>query len=368
MNLDFAALLLGLGRDFAFQIANAARAPGDYLFATLLPEQNRFTYDVKSGTMTIRATMAGLAAMDSPYPPGGMIDSSKFAESTLKIANEIPLSEQALRTLQDMMLRLGNSAPTNEIILQNLLNFVQKVIVQPHLDTAEWLRSRALVTGAIQWTFGDIVINVDYGIPTANKLTARVGADGYGGATSKFWTDDRAARRILKRLRARIAHPDTIDMIRYNTANEVVTVAEDATGVTLRRVIADGSQFTRDAGDVVRLIPYDKEAEILDPDNPGQTIVIPFMPTGKVLWIGENVVNGFNIGVDQGSTQDPALNNRLGYTHIAPTVEGGGRPGRWANVFTPQNEPYKIHGRGASNLLPVLEAPGKVVIGTTDMT
>lgn len=367
MNLDFAALLLGLGRDFAFQIANAARAPGDYLFATLLPEQNRFSYHVQTGTMTIRATMAGLAAMDSPYPPGGMVDSSKFAEQTIKIANEIPLSEQALRTLQDMMLRLGNSAPTNEVILQNVLNFVQKVIVQPHLDTAEWLRSRALVTGLLQWTFGDIVVNVDYNVPAGNKLTARTGNDGYGGSTSKFWTDERAARRILKRVRARIANPETIDMIRYNTANDVVTVAEDGGLITLRRIVPDTATFTADAGDVVRLIAYDKEAEILDPDNPGQTIKIPFMPTGKVLWIGDNVVNGFNIGVDQGSTLDPALNNRLGFTHIAPTVEGGGRPGRWANVFTPQNEPYKIHGRGVTNLLPVIEAPSKIVIGTTDM-
>jgi len=367
MHINFAALLLGLGADFAFQIANAARTPGDYLFATLLPEQNRFSYHVQSGTMTIRATMAGLAGMDSPYPPGGLIDSSKFAEQTAKIANQIPLNEQTLRQLQEIMLRLGASnAPTNDVILSNLLNFVQKVVVQPHMDTAEWLRGQALVFGELDWTFGDIHLEVDYNVPSGNMLTPRTGNDGYGGSASKFWTDERAARRILKRVRARIANPETIDMIRYNSANEVVTISENGSSIQIRRINSDG-QFTNDAGDVITIISYDKEADVLDPANLAVPIKVPFMPTGKVLWVGDNVVDGFNVGVDQGSTIDPSANNRLGYTHIAPTVEGGGRPGRWANVFTPPHEPYQIVGRGVTNLLPVIEAPGKIVVGTTDM-
>lgn len=375
MHLNFGALLAGLGRDFAFRIANAARAPGDYLFATLLPEEQRFTYHVESGTMTIRATMAGLVGMDSPYPPGGVIDSSKFEEQTLKIANEIPLTEQALRTLQDMMLRLsiGGSSPTNDVITRNLLNFVQKVIVQPHLDTAEWLRGQALVTGKVQWTFGGITIDVDYGVPgggvhdgAANFLTHRTGNDGYGGTTSKFWTDWRAAKRILKSVRAVIAHSTTIDEIRYNEENQLVTLSEDGAGVRLRKVTeVGGADFTRDAGDVVNLIAYDREAEVLDPANPAVPKKIPFMPVGKLLFVGNNTIEGFSVGVDEGSTEDPNRNNRLGYTHIAPTVEGDGRPGRWANVFSPEHEPYKIIGRGASNLLPVIEAPTKVVVAST---
>jgi len=367
MNVNFRAILATLGNAAAFRIANTARPAADYLFAQLLPEEPRFGYNIEAGTMTIKATMAGLVGMDSPYPPGGAVETTTFAERTAKIANQVALNEQTLRHIQEMVMRLQfNRQPTLEALQQTVLNFVDKIIVQPHLDTMEWLRSRALVYGEIDWTFGKIKLEVDYGVPSGNFLTARTGTAGYGGSASMFWTDVREIRRILKSVRAIIAHPTLIDVIRYNAANNVVTIAEDANGVTLRRVNSEGA-FTQDAGDVVRLVSYDKEADILDPATPGTTVNLPFMPTTKLLGVGNNVVSGFGIGVDQGGTEDPNRNNRLGYTHIAPTIEGGGRPGRWSNVFTPEHEPYALIGRGVTNGLPVLEAPSKVVVGTTEL-
>lgn len=368
MNVNFRAILATLGPNAAFRLANTARPASDYLFAQLLPEEPRFGYNVESGSMTIRATMAGLVGMDSPYPPGGAIETTTFAERTAKIANQVPLNEQTLRHIQEMVMRLQfNRQPTVEALQNTVLNFIEKIIVQPHLDTMEWLRAQALTAGAIDWTFGKIRLEVDYGIPSANVLTPRTGNDAYGGSTSKFWTDVREIRRILKNVRAIIVHPTLLDIIRYNAANDVVTIAEDANGVTLRRINADG-QFTQDVADVVRLISYDKEADVLDPANPGTVIHLPFMPATKMIGIGNNVVSGFAVGVDQGGTEDPNRNNRLGYTHIAPTIEGGGRPGRWSNVFTPEHEPYALIGRGVTNGLPVLEAPDKVVIAETTVS
>lgn len=365
MFINFAALIAALGPGAAAVIANRARTPANYLFNTFLPERARYGYSIQSGNVTIRATMAGLVGMDSPYPPGGAITSTSLSERTAKIANEIPINEQTMRTLQEMLLHLQvSNAPTNDVVLTQLLNFVAKVIVQPHLDTAEWMRGRALTTGRLQWTMNGIILDVDYGMPSANLLTARAGNDAYGGSTSKFHTDWKAARRILKRVRAVIAHPTTIDEIRFNTVNQLVTIREDENGVTLRRTNSDGS-FTSDALDVMTFIPYDLEAEVIDPAAPGGTKTIPFMEVGKVIFVAPNTVSGFAVNVDEGSTEDPNRSNELGYTHIAPTVEGGGVPGRWADLFTPQHEPYKVIGRGASNLLPVLEAADKVVVATT---
>jgi hypothetical protein len=103
MNFNFAVALAALGLGAAFRIANEARTPADYLFASLLPEQNRSTYTISSGQMIVRATMAGLVGMDSPYPPSGIIDLSTFLERTAKVANNTTLTEQALRELQAML-------------------------------------------------------------------------------------------------------------------------------------------------------------------------------------------------------------------------------------------------------------------------
>jgi hypothetical protein len=311
--------------------------------------------------------MAGLAGMDSPYPETGVVEISTFDENTAKIASTVRMTEAVMRQLQQMMMQLQLSGqPTNEVMAREALNFLDKVIVQGHLDTAEWLRGQALCTGMIDWTFNGKRLQVDYGIPTANKLTARTGNDGYGGSASKFWTDVRAIRRILKDVRGILVHPDTLDMIRYNPANNLVAVSEVNGAVTFRKVNGQG-QFTQDTGDSVTLISYGLEGEVEDPANAGKSLKVPFMLRGTMVGLGNNTTNGYQVGAAVGQGSTPAPQNTLGYTHLAPTVEGGGRPGRWADLYTPQNEPWQLVARGAQNIMPVVEAPEKIVIGKSDM-
>lgn len=366
MWLNFAAVIAALGANAAFRIANAARVPGDYLFATLLPERNLYSYNVEAGGMTVRGTMAGMVGMDSPYPPGGFIDISTFAEKTTKIANEVALSEQALRTLQEMVMRLAiNRQPTTQVVTDEVLNFLNKVVLQPHMDRMEWLRGQAL-RGSINWEFGGKQLSISYGIPTANILTQRTGNDGYGGSSSKLWEDVSALRRVLRqRNRAIIATSATIDLIRYNPANSLATINEVNGVFTFRRLNTQG-QFTQDVGDQFSLIAYDKEGEIIDPANPAQTIKVPFHKDGVLLAIGENGQSGYVPGMGSNDQSDDAIN--LGYTHIAPTTEGGGAPGRWAQLYTPEAAPWSLRGRAVTNGLPVIEAPDKIAIARTDMT
>jgi hypothetical protein len=372
MYLNFVEAIATLGPDAAFRIANAARPTANYLFATILPEMAKETYHIDSGTMTIRTTMAGLVGMDSPYPPGGAVEVSTFMEQSAKIAIDATLHEATLRELQQMMMRLALSgANTNEALAQQALNFLEKVVVQASLDTAEWLRGQALVTGGIDWTFNKKHLLVNYGIPTAHILTHRTGNDAYGGSASKFWTDWRAGQRALRyNVRAAIANSATVDAIVDNPVNAVEIVSQNENTLTVRRynTIGGNTVPSTDARDRMTIITYDEEGEILDPLNPGQTILVPFMTAGKLLFVGNNprANRGFRVG--EGSTDDPVNEVALGYYHLAPTVEGGGKPGRWSRLFTPQNEPWQLKGQGVGNELPVIENADLIAVASTALS
>lgn len=366
MELNFIEAITALGPRAAFRIANATRPPTNYLFNTLLPEMNKPSYYVDSGNMTVRSTMAGLVGMDSPYPPGGVVEVSTFLEQSAKMAIDVALTEGALRQIQEMLAQvMMNGGSSQEALSQEALNFLNKVILQALMDRAEWLRGQALITGAIDWTFNKKNLSVDYGIPTANFLTARTSNDAYNGNTSKFWTDVRAAQRLLRyNVRAVIAHSDTINAIVDNTANNALIVNQSVGGMTIRRYkdVEGNTVPSADTRDSITLIAYDEEGEIFDPTDPSSTITVPFMTTGKLLFIGNNNRSGYRVG--QGSTDDPTEDLALGYFHLAPTVEGGA-PGRWARLYTPQDEPWQLRGQGVMNALPVIEAPKKIVVATS---
>jgi hypothetical protein len=363
MFVNFQAIIATLGQGATFTIANQTRAPGDYLFETLLPERNLWSYQAESGSMTIRATMAGLVGSDSSYPPGGVIDASTFIEQIAKIANLVMLTEGTLRQLQQMMLSLQiNNQPTTETLQREVLNFLDKVVIQPHIDTFEWLRGQALCHGAINWTFNNKDLVIDYGVPAGNILPVRTAAshEAYFDTASKFWADVQSIRRTLRAngVRAILVHPDTVDDIRFNPVNELAVVNESNSSIT--------GTFTQDVGDQVTLVVYGNEAEVLDPADTSKTLRIPFMERGKLVGIGNNQNNGFRVGM--GGTLDPNANLELGYTHIGPTIEGGGRPGRWADLRSPDDRPWSLEGRAVTNGLPVIEAPEKIVIATTEMS
>lgn len=366
MNLNFADAIASLGRNAAFTIARAARAPGDYLFNTLLPDREQATYSVENGNMTIRPTMPGLVGMDSPYPPAGAVEVSTFLERTAKLAHEVPMTEQALRLLQDTLMRLGvGGASTNERLVEEALGFLSGVIIQPHLDIREWLKGQALAYGEIDWAFNKKELKVDYGV--TNKLTARTGNDAYGGSESKFWDDVRLIRRALRgysEIRI-LAHPDTIDAAQYNPANAMATIAEGDGSVAFQRY-AEGNAgvLSADANDRVTLIKYGLEGEVLLPS--GETAIVPFLDRGKMVGVGIGRRRGGYV-VGQGAAEDPLAGVALGYGHVAPTVEGGGQPGLWADLFTPERQPWQLVGRAAQNFLPVIEDPDGVVIATTEM-
>lgn len=362
----------GGGADPAFRIINGARTPADYLWEQFLPTRQVNTYDVKAGALKIVPTMAGLVGMDSPPAPGGIMDVATFIGSTAKIGQIHTLTEGFMRDLHQFLQAMRSDIERDEAMVRTAMNFINLLMLQSLLDREEALRGELFTTAFTDWTFNGKNLAVDYGVPTGNILTSRTGNDRYGGSTSKFWTDYRNARSILKgQVRAVIAHPDTIDQIVSNDVNKIITTSDNFAGpvriIKNVGVLATGPLIeSPDARDATTIIGYGKEGSILDPANPGETISVPFCMTGRVVVIGNAPPQGF--GVDQGATEEQVEDSvALGYSHLAPTVEGKGVVGRYARVWTPDEEDWQLRGKTVENFLPVLTAPTRVVIMRTDM-
>lgn len=288
----FSDALDELEDEFAFRIANEARPQSDYVLTDVLPENNRRTYNVESGSMTIRPTMAGLTAMDSPYAPSGHAEVSTFLEKTAKITNEVSFPEGALRELQREVRSLDiTTAQAKEAVVQEVFNFTAKVLVQSHIDTAEYLRGQALMYGNIDWTFGDVNLNIDYGIPNEHVLNTRTisSGDAYSESGSTFWADHKQAVQALGfNYQGPYMHYNTFQAIIENEANDIQIVEENAPVFQIARFRRDENgnrteMLSRDTRDRASVVVYSQEAEIIDPANPEQTQTVPFIEPGRIF-------------------------------------------------------------------------------------
>lgn len=369
MEFDLRSAIDSLDTQQVFDIANGARPAADYLFNSILPSRNENSYYIDEGSMTIKTTMAGMSGMDSRYAPGGAVSVSEFSGQTGKLTITAGLNEKMLRTLQEFLARQGTVAASTQFIQSNALNFTNKMVAQALLDREEWLKGQALFTGALAWTFNGKSMVANYGVPAANFLSQRTGNDAWDETTSKFWEDIAELQRVLKyEVEAYIAHPDTVAAVLGNAEVnkiELVRFDQNAGRFTIRKfqTIAGNTVRSTDPRDEITLIAYGKEAEILNAG--GGTTTIPFCPSGAILAIGRvNNDNVFRIG--QGSTEEPAP-FALGYGHVAPTVEGGGRPGRWSRVYVPEKEPWQFIAEGAENFLPVIEEPTLIAVASSEI-
>lgn len=372
MLLDFQAALADarIGGNAGLNVlSNAARTPAEYLLATVLPERDVASYVAKGGSMTVRSTMAGAVGMDSKYPEGGAMSMATFMEEIAKIAIQNRLQEATIRELQAIAAQiLLRGASTTDLAVNTVLNFVRKLLLQPHYDRREWLRGQALFTGAIDWQFNGVSLTVDYGVPSANILATRTGTSAYDGSASVFWSDVRAARQKQgASYRGPIATRATVDAIIYNEANKI-TVLGDADGsVSIVRYVGDVDGLrpqSTDARERTTIIVYDKEGEVWDLANPGQTIKVPLIPDGVLGFFASNDRSGEFIP-GEGATDDPENDRALGYSHIGPTVENQGRTGIWTDVYVPEAMKMQLHGQSVETFLPVIENPDKIFLTST---
>lgn len=380
MQFNFAEIIANLNArlprsdNFAFKVARSTVIPSDYVLNTILPQETRTDFHIDGGTMTFTPTMLGMVPMDEPYPPFGAMESSKFFENTTKLAGQIHIPEKTLRELYSWMQNLtalgvadGRSlgsiaSDVNGRLLDTVMNFAM-FITRAHWDTYEWLRGMALTTGALSWTFGKIPLNVDYNIPAANIRTARTGNDAYQGSSSKLWEDIRWLYTKLSNFRI-IMNSNTWYSMIDNSVNNIRVVVNDGFQREFVRIVGSTETNSTDVRDRVRVQIYDRSASVLKTD--GSLGIKQVIPDGKIIVVGETNPDG--IELTMGSSTDPNNTLRLGYTHIAPTVEGQMRPGIWSRIYSPEGKPMQVLGETAVNMLPVILNPKRLVILTTEVS
>ena len=373
--MNFAAELMtalkDISPDAVAQFARERRPTSAYLFNSILPEQNSYDFHVEQGYAVVRSTVAMPVAPGAELPNTGIVEIGTGIESLIKVGLKVPFAEGALIQLYNLARKLNSASRGKETLVRTMLNFVDKMLIQPQLDAAELLRAMALVNGQIKWTANGATYQVDYGFDSTHFLPTRTVASGeaYGEAGSKFWDDVMQARRILRYAPMyAILHPETMDAIVSNRdGNQVLVVDEGDDGVmTITRYVnlAGNTMPDPDRRYRIRLVPYGDEAEILNPD--GATSYVPFMKRGKVLFIAEGRPERVWRVIDTGSTEEPTPVT-IGYTHVGPTVEGNFEAGRFARVYTPQDKPNEIIGESVANLLPVVDDPNRLVIATTEL-
>lgn len=377
MQFDFAAVInslnggLPFGDNFSFANTRGRVVPADYLFNTILPQEEKPSYNVSGGTMRIFPTMAGQMPMDTPPPPIGAIETTTFMENTSKIGGQMHFPEERLRDLQqwatyqrsvgitDGIGLDGIASLEKERLVQTLLGF-SDILLKSQWDTYEWLRGQALTLGALDWTYGEIDLRVDYGVPAGNKIS-RTSTNAYWNTGSKFWSDIRTVYTKLNNFTI-LMNSRTYYSIIDNDVNKIRVVDSEGSVRSFVRYTGTIESSSTDVRDRVRIVLYDKSGSVINAK--GALQAVPFLPDGKIVIVGEQQPDGFEL--TQGSTPDPSNLLRLGYTHIAPTVEGG-RMGIWSRVFTPEAKPYQLFGETVSNGLPVITNPKKVMILTTEM-
>ena len=380
MQFNFAAIIEQLNArlpksdNFAFRIARASVVPADYVFNSILPQEDRMGYHVDGGTMTITPTMLGMVPMDSPYPPMGAISTTTFFENTTKLGGQMFFPEKFQRDLiswEQSIASLGfnDGASTGSIAssinarrLEAVIGFAN-MVAKAHWDTNEFLRGQALTLGLLNWTYSDIPLSVNYNVPSANLPAQRTGTAAYNGSASTFWTDIRWVYTKLENPQF-IMNTNTWLAIIGQAANNIRVVVNEGGVREIVRFVGTTETNSTDMRDRVRIVIYNKSGSVIKAD--GTLQAKPFLPDGKIICVGRATPDGFEF--TQGSVANPDNDLRLGYTHIAPTIEGQGRPGPWARIFVPEARPYQLIAETAGNMLPVILNPNRLVVLDTTIT
>ncbi len=376
----FATIIGSLNQARIVELANQPVDRGEYLLESVLPEERVADFTARTGSFKVIPVMAGLVGMDSPYTPGGYFEATSFTQGTIKSALRIELPEAFQREVMQMaqQIQLGNVAGNlRDYLLDRFLNWLEVGGEQGLLDRREYTRGLALSTGQIQTTEGDgenkKTIAIDFELPASNRPAKFTAANGFGGTTSQFKSVVRTARRALRGgLRAIVMSDDTLNMILDNPAHGFVVTAESLSPqgnirtVQVQTAVYQGGQtitpaIDRDVNATLTLIGYSRTVNLRT--TAGTLIETQAFPDGVVSFIGNN--SRLSRQTVQGGVVQRI--NALGYTHIAPTVEGGLVPGVYLNAYVDPNRPWEIRAHGAQNFLPILEEPKALYIAQTDM-
>jgi hypothetical protein len=375
MKFTFAEIINALNteskrQNYAFDVALGLNPPSDYKFITeVLPMQNKPDFHIAGGSMRLFVGMAAPVPMDSTPPKLGQMEASTFSEETAKFGGRIDMIEKDQRELMSNMANLSlTGASDSEVrgLLSNKALAFASMFPRAHWSTMEYLATRAIQDGALAIQVNGAPVNVNYGFPSGTIFTERTGTSAYNGSASVFWNDIKLVYDRLSNPRF-IMNSNTWRAIASQAFNSLDVVG-DSFGMTRTFQKFRGSLERQSSDPRERMTAqiYDGSGALINYDNVGGVTNHQYIDDGKIICIGEPKPDGFTL--DLSGTDDPTNEWALGYTHIAPTVEGLGRSGLWSKVYVPEDRPMQLRGLTFGNYLPVIINPKRLVILRTTIS
>jgi hypothetical protein len=156
---------------------------------------------------------------------------------------------------------------------------------------------------------------------------------------------------------------NTYRSIVENDANGIQEIDITGDNRRLARYRENAVNQKRDANETMSVRIYDKGGSVMKLNQTTKTIDLQhklFVKDGRVICVGQQQQS--QIELLYGATDDIDSTLRLGYTHVAPTVEGMMVPGEWMRIYTPEGKPYQVLAETAVNFLPAILNPKKLII------
>jgi hypothetical protein len=153
------------GEEFLGYVENVPPAR-PYILSRFLPNESiydlKFAYNVINKQYTRTASITGFNS-DAPL---------RDKDGLSQAFGEVAKVQHGFRLNEEELLRFTHPRRPEE--KQKAIDYVYDQtdnLVQGVYDIEEWMRAQVLYKGVLVYSENDVVINVDYGIPAASKLT-----------------------------------------------------------------------------------------------------------------------------------------------------------------------------------------------------
>ena len=282
------------GEEFQGYIENVPAAR-NYLLSRFLPNDTvfdlKFAYNVINKVYTRTASITGF---DSDAPLRDKDGLSKAFGEVAKVQHGFRISEEEL-------LRFTN--PRRDAERQKAIDYVYDQtdnLVQGVYDLEEWMRAQAIYKGVLTYSENGVELAIDYGIPSANKLTATVA---WNQASNSPLTDLQAVVDRFKaanngQVPAEIHISSTVKADLMKSAAIVLQVYGDAD--SRRLVTNDDLNGVLNSLALPKLVVQDMEVD----NGAGNERLLPVrrivaLPSGEVgkTYLGPTIEKNFDAGM-----------------------------------------------------------------------
>lgn len=317
------------GEQFLGYVENVPKQRA-YLLEQFLPNKNtkdiNFAYNVINGKYAVAAAITGFNASAPLRDKKGL---EKAFGSVAKVQHGFRLDEEQI---------LKFNRPRDNEEKDQAVDYVYDQtdeLIQGVYDTEEFLRAQALYSGVLNYNdpVNDVQINVDFGIPEENKLTA-----------TTVWSD--AASKPLDDIQAAVN--------RFMDANQRrKPVVMHMTSATEAKLLKNGQIRNQVYGNA-------DDQRLLTKDNLQNVFSALGLPAYS---INDDAIDIYGTGAVQLLADDKVvfLGADLGNTFLGPTVEKNFQSGIYVVPEIKETNPPSQSVFVGETVFPALQKPDAIV-------